>query len=51
MYITRDVVRTALNILCAATGHAGGCWLLNTSPLRRLWHWSLRARVSTTWTS
>lgn len=36
----RRFVCLALDKLCAATGHVGGCWILNGSPLRHLWYWS-----------
>lgn len=36
-----DVTEAAMELLCVLSGHAGGCWLLNQSPLRRLYWWAV----------
>lgn len=33
-------VELVLDHACDITRHAGGCWILNRSPLRRVWWWS-----------
>lgn len=39
--MARDFVAFLFEHACSLTGHGRGCWLLNESPLRRLWWWSL----------
>lgn len=42
----RLIVASVLDKLCEITGHWNGCWLLDRSPLKRLWYWSM---VSPDW--
>lgn len=39
-----DVIEHVMMTLCAFSGHARGCWLLNASPLRRLYWWAVNTR-------
>lgn len=39
-----DVIEAAGDWLCVLTGHWHGCWLLNQSPVRRIFWWALNAR-------
>ncbi len=39
-----DVIEHALIFACAVFAHAGGCWLLNRSPLRRVYWWAVNVR-------
>lgn len=41
----RKLTQVILEKTCEFTRHANGCWLLNDSPFRRLWWWSLSADV------
>jgi hypothetical protein len=39
-----ELVELAFCFLCALTNHARGCWLLNNSPLRRMYWWAIHGR-------
>lgn len=42
----RDVARSGLELLCALTNHANGCWILNNGPLSRLYGWALAPMIT-----
>lgn len=42
----RDIVRTGLELLCAISGHAGSCYILNHGPLSRLYGWALAPMIA-----
>ena len=35
-----ETVMVGIEWLCILSGHVGGCWILNRSPLQRLWIWA-----------
>lgn len=45
-YYARRLTCAMLGLLCVATGHVGACWLLNKSPLRRVWYWANAPRIN-----